>query len=36
MPDPSYKDDTGNFTEVDWQFVNYNEDFSKVQGSAEA
>ena len=36
MPDPSYKDDTGNFTEVDWQFVNYNEDFSKVQGSTEA
>ena len=36
MPDPSYKDDTSDFTEVDRQFVNYNEDFSEVQGSAEA
>ena len=26
MPDPSYKDDTSDFTEVDKQFVNYKED----------
>jgi hypothetical protein len=22
MPDPNYKDDTSDFTEVDWTFVN--------------
>lgn len=26
MPDPSYKDNTSDFTAVDWQFVNYKED----------
>lgn len=26
LPDPEYKDDTSNFTEVDWQYVNYKED----------
>ena len=26
MPDPAYKDDTRDFTPVDWEFVNYNED----------
>ena len=25
MPDPSYKDNTSDFTAVDWQFVNYKE-----------